>query len=166
MADKETFDTLFNDTDVIVTKHRQYYIENLYNHYAHTLYVEPLDSTREIIKNKYPEYLETFDKQMKSTQMHAFNMFVMKKELLNDYCKWLFDILFGLEKEYKDANYSTFHSRFYGRISELLLDVWLKKNNIECKELPFIYMEKIDYKKKVLGFLQAKFFKKKYDGSF
>ena len=26
--------------------------------------------------------------------MHAFNMFIMKKEYLDKYCNWLFDILF------------------------------------------------------------------------
>ena len=55
-----------------------------------------------------------------------FNMFIMKKDILDDYCTWLFDILFELEKRFKDVKYDQFHSRFYGRVSELLLDVYIK----------------------------------------
>ena len=42
---KET-DEIFNNTDIILPVKRKYYIENLYEHYKHTLYVEPLDETR------------------------------------------------------------------------------------------------------------------------
>ena len=69
------------------------------------MYVEPLDETRKIIEVKYPEYLEEFDKLHKRTSAHMFNMFIMKKEVLNDYCNWLFDILFELEKRTDESNY-------------------------------------------------------------
>lgn len=163
---KEETETLLNKTDILVTKRRNYYIENIYNHYAHTLYVETLDKAKEIIDKKYPEYSKSFDKCMKHTHMHAFNMFVMKKEKLDEYCSWLFDILFEVEEELKDKKYDAFHARYPGRISELLLDVWIEKKQYEYKEVPFIYMEKIDMVKKVTGFLKAKFFKKKYGASF
>ena len=103
---------------------------------------------------------------MKRTYMHAFNMFIMKKEDLDKYCSWVFDILFKVEDELKDKKYNAFHSRYPGRVSEVLLDVWLTKNNYTYKEVPFIYTEKINHIKKGIGFLKAKFFKKKYEGSF
>lgn len=162
---KETSE-LLEKTDILVTKKRQYYIENIYDHYAHTLYVETLDKSREVIERKHPDYLNSFDKCMKHTHMHAFNMFIMKKEKLDEYCTWLYDILFEVEEELKDKEYSPFHARYPGRISELLLDVWLEKNNYTYIEVPFIYMEKINMFKKVTGFLKAKFFKKKYGESF
>ena len=124
-------DKLLNNIDVILPKKRNYYIENLYDHYKHTMYVEPLDETRKILKEKYPEYLEEFDKLHKRKSAHMFNMFIMKKQILNDYCNWLFDILFELEKRVDNSKYDAFHSRFYGRVSELLLDVWINKNNIK-----------------------------------
>ena len=46
---------LFRTTDIILPKKRKYYIENLYDHYIHTLCREPLDITGEIIKEKYPQ---------------------------------------------------------------------------------------------------------------
>ena len=83
---------------IIVPKRRNYYIESLYSHYAHTHYAEHLDITREIISEKYPDYLESFDKVMKQTGGYMFNMYIMEKSLSDAYCSWLFDILFELEK--------------------------------------------------------------------
>ena len=95
-----------------------------------------------------------------------FNMFIMKKEILNEYCKWLFDILFELEKRIDENKYDSFHARFYGRVSELLLDVWIEKNKVQYKEIKVIDMEKINWIKKGKSFLNAKFFGKKYEKSF
>ena len=90
----------------------------------------------------------------------------MKKDLLDGYCSWLFDILFELEKKFKNVEYDQFHSRFYGRVSELLLDVWINTNNIKYTEAKVIDMQNINWIKKGTSFLQAKFFGKKYDKSF
>ena len=45
-------------TDIILPKKRKYYIENLYDHYKHTLHEEPLAETRKIIEEKYPQYID------------------------------------------------------------------------------------------------------------
>lgn len=155
-----------HDYDIIVPKKRKYYIETIYNHYKHTMHIETLDEAIAVINDLYPEYKVALDKVMKKRSMHAFNMFIMKKEYFDEYCKWLFDILFNLEKRIGNVNYDSFHARFYGRISERLLDVWLTYHEYEYKELPFIYMEKINWSKKIGGFLKAKFLGKKYDKSF
>ena len=152
--------------DIMVPKKRRYYIETIYNHYKHTMYIEPLDKTKKIIEEKYPNYLNSFNRVMKRRSMHAFNMFIMKKDLLNEYCEWLFGILFELEKDMKNINYDQFHARFYGRISERLLDVWLDFKQYDVKEIPFVYMEKINWWNKGLSFLKAKFLGKKYKKSF
>lgn len=157
---------LLEKTDVILPKKRKYVIENLYGHYEHTMYVEPLEETGKIIDEKYPEYTQFFEKLHKRTSAHMFNMFIMKKEIFYGYCEWLFDILFELEKRIDNTKYDDFHARFYGRISELLLDVYLQKNNISYKEVGFIYMEKINKIVKIKGFLKAKFGGEKYGKSF
>ena len=152
--------------DVILPKKRNYVIENLYDHYKHTMYIEPLDKTREIIAKKYPKYLKEFDKLRVRKSAHMFNMFVMKKDILNDYCTWLFDILFELEGMIDNSKYDSFHARFYGRISELLLDVYLRTNNIKYKEFKVLDIENINWYKKIKSFLKAKFRGEKYEKSF
>lgn len=163
---REELENYLNEYDIIVPKKRKYYIETIESHYKHTMMGETLDETIKIINEKYPEYVDSLNKVMKRTYMHAFNMFIMKRKYLEEYCTWLFDILFELEKRMSGKEYDAFHSRFYGRISERLLDVWLDHQGYDYKEIPFIYMEKISWSKKIVGFLKAKFLGKKYDKSF
>ena len=68
---------------------------------------------------------------------------------------------------------SFFQGRFYGRVSELMFNVWLnhqfglgKLLVSDVKELKHIHMEKINWVKKGTAFLKAKLFHKKYEGSF
>lgn len=157
---------LLDSTDIILPKLRNYYIENLYNHYKHTMYIEQLDETRKIIEEKYPIYLEEFDKLHKRKSMHAFNMMIMKKNVLDSYCKWLFDILFELEKRIPPQQYDSFHARYLGRISERLLDVFIYTNKLKYKEIKVIDMQQINWIKKGSAFLLAKFTGKKYNKSF
>lgn len=158
---------------VIVPKKRRYYIESLYSHYAHTHYAEHLDKVREIMEAKYSEYVADYDKVVKRTYGYMFNMMVMERPLYDEYCQWLFDILGELENKVDTEGLSVFQSRFYGRVSEIIFNVWLehqlregriKKSQI--KELPFIYMEKINRFKKGISFIKAKLFHKRYSGSF
>lgn len=165
LTEKDLDDKL-QKVDVILPKKRNYYIENLYSHYEHTMYVEPLEETRKIIQTKYPEYIEEFDKLHKRTSAHMFNMLIMKKDILNEYCTWLFDILFELQKQIDEKKYDSFHARFYGRISELLLDVWINKNQIKYEEIKVIDMQNVNWLKKGTSFLKAKFTGKKYEKSF
>ena len=157
---------ILNDTDIIVPKKRNYYIENLYSHYEHTMYIEPLDITGQILQERYPEYLKEFDKLKTRRSAHMFNMFIMKKDKLDEYCTWLFDILFELEKRVDNSKYDSFHARFYGRVSELLFDVWLNTKGYSYKEVKVISMEKVNWWKKGTSFLKAKFLGKKYGKSF
>lgn len=163
---KQQVETKLQKNDILLPKKRNYIIENLYSHYAHTLYVEPLDITREVIQELSPEYIRAFDKLKTRTSAHMFNMFIMKKDLFDEYMSWLFAILFELENRIDISTYDAFHARFYGRISELLLDVWLYTKGYPYEEVSVMYMEKINMKKKVLSFLNAKFRHEKYGSSF
>lgn len=161
----EEAEKLCNRYDVILPVKRKYYIESLASHYKHTHDIEHLELTREIIRVQCPEYIASFDKVMKRTYAHMFNMCIMKKELLNQYCSWLFSILFELEKEIDTSQMSAFDARLYGRVSELLLDVWIENNNIKYKEIGFVQMGDENWGNKIKGFLKAKFGGKKYDSS-
>ena len=94
-----------------------------------------------------------------------FNMMIMKRDLLDAYCSWLFPILFALENEIDVKNMPAFDARLFGRVSELLLDVWLKQNKIKYVETGFVQIGDENWGKKIKGFLSAKFGGKKYDRS-
>ena len=151
--------------DIIVPCKRNYYIDTIWKHYMHTHDISHLEKTKSIIEHDYPEFLDAFDKVMKRTWAHVFNMFLMKRELADQYCTWLFDILFKLEPEIDLEGLSSFDARLFGRVSELLLDVWLEKNGYQYKEIGFVQMGDENWTKKILSFLRAKFLGTKYSQS-
>lgn len=166
LLNREQVEKILETTDIILPKARKYYIENLYDHYRHTMHIEPLDETRKIIEEQCSEYLVEFDKLHKRTSAHMFNMLIMKKEYLDKYCDWMFKILFELEKRIDPKQYDSFHARYLGRISELLLDVWINTNNLKYEEVKVIDMQNVNWFKKITSFLMAKFTGKKYGKSF
>ena len=166
ILDKDDIEKMLEVSNVIVPKKRKYYIETLYSHYAHTLDGSHLDLARKMIEEKNPEYLASFDKVMKQRSGYMFNMFIMKKELADDYFTWLFPILDSMYECMDLSDSTPFEARLFGRVSELLFNVWLVKNNLTPTEAHFMYMEKVNLLKKGLSFLQAKFLGKKYGKSF
>ena len=163
---KSEIEKLLLDYDILVPRKRKYYIETLYSHYAHTHDAKHLDVTRQIVSELRPESLESFDKVMKQRSGYMFNMFIMSKENVDAYCEWLFPIVDELYRRIDIEGYSAFDARLFGRVSERLFNVWLANQDFRIKEIPFIYMEKINLIQKGKSFLQAKFFGKKYGQSF
>ena len=94
---------------------------------------------------------------MNRTTAHRFNMLIMKKDVFDQYCSWLFDILFELERQLDISSYNAYNQRIFGFISERLLDVYIEANHINYKELPVIFMEQEHWIKKGIAFLKRKF---------
>lgn len=156
--------------DMILPQKRKYYIETLYSHYSHSHYHEHLDCVRDIISERCPEYLNVFDQTMKQRSGYMFNMFIMRRDLADQYCEWLFPILFELEKRIRMPDLSQFQSRYPGRVGELLFNVWLtyqlQFHHYRVREVHFLYLGTIHYPRKIYNFLRAKIFRIKYTGSF
>ena len=164
---------LLSKYKIIVPLRRKYYIETVYSHYAHTIDGRHLDVTRELISRKCPEYIVSFDDIMKRTWAHMFNMFIMPKNLADEYCSWVISFLPELENIIDTSRMTQYERRFIGAVSEMMLDVWIdfqiRHKNLHQEdicEVPFIYTRKVNWFRKASGFLMAKFFHRKYTKSF
>jgi hypothetical protein len=154
---RSQLDQLFKDADVILPKKRHYYIETNESHYVHAHEQEPLEITRRVIKEKYPKYLPAFEQVMKQRSAHYFNMMVMKKQPLDEYCSWLFAVLGDVENQVDYSNYSLYEQRVFGFISELLLDTWLLTHpEYRTVEVNRVFLEKQNWPLKIAKFLQRK----------
>lgn len=101
-----------------------------------------LDELERIIKRRFPEYFEYYHKVMIGYEEYFWNMFILKKELLDQYCCWLFAILGELEKVTDLSSYDSRQKRIYGYISERLLNVWVEKNHLKVYECPVVQSDK------------------------
>lgn len=154
---KVDYENLLKKYDVILPKKRNYYIETVRSQYEHAHFKKDLDETEKIIAEKYPSYSDAFTKVMNRRKLHILNMFVMKKELFNQYCNWLFDILFELEKRINISKYDVYEARIFGFMSERLFNVWLEQQNLKTCDVPVIFLENINWTKKIANFLKRKF---------
>ena len=66
------------------------------------------------------------------------------------------DVLFELERRLDISSYNANDQRVFGFVSERLLDVWLLKNNVKCREMPYIFLEKQNWITKIANFLKRK----------
>jgi hypothetical protein len=147
--------------DVLVPKKRNYFIEDIKTHYSNAHYKKDLEEIRNILDEKYPEYLNDFDVFMEQTKIHLFNMFVMKSKDYYKYCEWLFDVLFELEKRIDISNYDSYQARVFGFLSERLFNVWLIHNKLNVKEIKVINIEGENLILKAIGLLKRKFIENK-----
>lgn len=143
---------------VLLPKKRNYYIETGYNQYVHAHHEQDLVLTRTILSERYPEYVTAFDTTLLRTKGHRFNMFLMRRDLLDIYCTWLFDVLFALEERLDTSDYSDYDKRVFGFVGERLLDVWIETNHIVYHELPVLHTESQHWLRKGSAFLKRKFF--------
>lgn len=115
-----------------------------------SLNIKDIDLVHDIIKKKYPNYLDTFEKVMKGEKTCLCNMYIMKKELFHEYMAWLFDILFEFEKRSDMSEYTVEGYRTPGHLAERLLTVFCwyteKKKNLKVKKLQTIVFLKTDQK--------------------
>jgi len=161
---------MLQEHKIIVPRKRYYFIETLWSHYAHTHYIEHLEVARQIIAEMTPDYLDAFDEVMHRSSAHMFNMMIMQRDLLDEYCSWLFPILFALENRIDASTYTFFQGRYCGRVGELIFNVWLCQQirtgvlqKKDIKVLPYIYMERMNWFAKGKRFLMAKFLHRRYD---
>lgn len=101
---------------------------------------------RNVIKNKYPDYLVEFDSVLNAHQMSIANMFVLKKNLAEKYCEWLFSILDDLSQEISVKKYNDSEKRVFGYFGEILLNVWVKHNRLVIKRYPIVNVETVGKK--------------------
>ena len=109
--------------------------------------VKDIEILRDIVREKYPDDLPLFDKFFKGCENRWYNTYIMKSNIFADYCTWLFDILFELEKRIDTSNYTIEQLRVFGVLSERLWGVYLEKllaDNCSVAEKQLVFFENTD----------------------
>lgn len=138
---KEAKNIISKDSNTIILSERKYYNVSAEKLYLQCGYKKDLETTREVIKEKYPEYVTEFDKMMKSNTGYITNMMIASSSIYDAYYKWLFDILFEVEKRTDISSYTPAEARIYGYISERLVDLWVTHNKLNVVEFQSINPE-------------------------
>lgn len=156
IANQDEIEKHLSNTDIILPAKRRYYIETIESHFRHLPYTkeEDLEVLREIITTEYPEYRESFEKVMKRRWAHMFNMFIMKRNYLEEYCEWAFPILLELDQKIHHEGRTVIQNRAY--VSEFLIDTWVETKGYSYMELPVMFAEKEHLLRKVYLLIKRK----------
>lgn len=136
VLDANDIENILNRFDIITSGRAVYDEGTIYENYGEKHYTKDLDITGDVIKEKYPDYYNSFMNVMNGKETYFANMLIAPKKTVDAYAKWLFDILFEVEKRIDMTGYDDYNRRVFGFISERLLTVWIRKNNLKTCECP------------------------------
>lgn len=145
LSEKEIREIL-KEKDIIVPNSTFIIKHNAEKSWEKTHIKKDYDECRKIIAEKYPDYVEAFEQFSKSRFLYICNMFIARKEIFDEYHKWLFDILFELEKRTDISNYDDYNKRLFGFMSERLFNVWLLKHKeLKIQKMPVYNTDRRPY---------------------
>ncbi len=124
---------LFRQYDMITTKLLTL-PGSYYNGFCACHHIRDLLTTGNVIKEKYPEYHDTFERLIHGPNTYFGNIFITSKEMYDRYCEWLFDILFEVEKRTDLTGYNGYQKRLFGFLAEFLQTVWIQYHHLNVKE--------------------------------
>lgn len=150
---EEDVTDLMVGADVILPKPRNYYVQSVLTHYNHAHHPEPLQALRNELQRSSRPQSHALDEILAGTTTHLYNMFIMRRELVDEYCTWLFGTLKDLEKNIDTTGYTAYESRVYGFLSELMLDAWVRSKHLSVVEASVIHLESEQWPKKVAAFV-------------
>lgn len=160
------FESILQTYEIILPTPTDFGDTTVRQQYADCHYVEDLNLVREIIVHKCPKYVAAFDKVMGGHRIHTCNMFVTKKSIADEYCAWLFPILFELEQQVDFSNYDEYQQRVCGYMAERLFNVWLFEKNLKVYSTSIVLLGQSYWDdKKLSGKLKA-YVKKIFHKSF
>lgn len=159
--DGKTIESVVKDYDIVVSealdvrKFPERY-SSIRDHYASApnLHGKDIDTILNIISESQPDYYQCAKNYFDGKRGNFCSLFVMKKALFDEYCNWLFPLLFEFDKRTDMSLYTTEGKRTPGHIAERLLGIFVnyqkEKNGIKVKELQTVLFLNAQKKEKSL----------------
>ena len=143
---KAHIEPLLKDNDIILPRKEKRSLP-LYENYAKHHIITDLDLVLKILRQDYPDMLPIAQAVLEQPYGYFANMFIAHRNLFNEYCDWLFDVLFKIEsKIHNDVlTRETYQQRVYGFLSERLLSIFIEykkqTSSIKIVEVPTIFID-------------------------
>ncbi len=115
-------------------------VNGVYKHYCDSHRKEDIDLIVKIINEKYPELDCIVDGYMNGNESNFCNMFIMKRELFFDYCKFVFPILEEFENRVDCSEKRLFVSE---RVSGIFFEYLKSNKELKYKIVPISYVDDI-----------------------
>ena len=118
------------------------------------VYERDIEELTNVVHETYPDYFECFKSVLKETNLSYCNIFVAPREISDSYCEWLFGLLKVLKERIDISGYDAQHKRVFGYLGEVLLNVYVRKNQLRPCYLNMIDLdenaEPLSFKRKLM----------------
>lgn len=121
--------------DVIVPP-KYYFRMSIRKEYSQFHVGKDLDVLIYILDELRPEIVPFFNKVLDGNMLIPYNMVIAKKEIIDDYCHWLFPVLFELEKRLDFSKRDQYQRRVMGFLSERLFTAFVQLKNYTVYTCP------------------------------
>ena len=131
LSDNEIEKITTGELDVIVTT-PMINVPNVKYMYGKNHNIEDWEKMLKVVAEKCPEYTQAVETVEKSNYYVPYNMFIMKWEIFDKYCEWLFPILEKCEQligDYEDV----YQNRYIGFLAERLMTAYIFKHRNDLK---------------------------------
>lgn len=115
-----------NEIDVVLP-YPMPYEPNIGVHSKRYLSSRECEAMEVSLKEVYPEYADDYDKIMNQGYLYNYNIILAKGKALDEYCSWLFPLLFKIEKM-NDSEGIKKTNRYIGYVGETLETLYFMHN--------------------------------------
>lgn len=115
-----------NDVDVVLP-YPMSYEPDIEAHHERYLKPDDWNALLRAVETLYPESMEDFLKVLGQKYLYNYNVVIAKKQVLKEYCEWLFPLLQKAE-EYSDPKGTDRADRYIGYMGETLETFYFMKN--------------------------------------
>lgn len=137
---KENVLRIMKDVDIVAIEYTRSF--SMYYDFASYHFPENMEMVLDYLREHYPKEFIGAGQVLMSKQLYGCNMFLMKKEILDKYAAWLFEILFALEEKFVYTNWQSqfgrctpyrdqYNLRIPSFVGERLFAFWLKAHEKE-----------------------------------
>ncbi len=133
--------------DIILPVKKKYQFYSLEHEYCINHCRSHFDLFNKLVIESFPEMKSSVDKVCQEKEAYSYNMFVMKKEIFDDYSSKLFSVLKKIEDVVDISYLNDYQKRIFGFLSERFLNYYIDYiNNNKKLKIKELYVAFVDIK--------------------
>lgn len=140
---REYIESMLEDYDLCVKENRDIPISYLVKSYGGDF----SEKLKQVIGELCPEYMPVLEIALQDSVNYHCNMYIGKKEVLDQYWSWLFPILDRLSELDMQFRFETdMYDKRFAYVGEVLLKVWIDYNKVSCKVQDSVVLQRYEAK--------------------
>ena len=132
--DEQAICELMREYDILLPHPLQFRRETIAQQYCKAHDSKSWNILEELLQELYPEHWPIVERTFNKHEGYMTNRFIMRDSLFQEYCDWIFPLLFELERRVPAQ------PRIYGfmaeRLTTFFIEIQKEINKIKIKELP------------------------------